>query len=61
MDPNQIYKDFCRALLEEDKETASDLHAMLSDWLSWGGFEPAWGVNGRKQFFTFNPATGRLE
>jgi hypothetical protein len=61
MDPNQTYKDFCHALLEENKEAACESYNALRCWIEKGGFEPTWGENGRKQFFSFNPLTGRLE
>ncbi len=60
MDPDQAYQDFCRALLEEDAETARERYNGLRAWMERGGFEPAWTPAQRKQFFTFDPRTGRL-
>lgn len=60
MDPDQAYRDFCRALLEEDAETARELHEGLRRWMAGGGFEPAWTKAQRRQFHTFDPAAGRL-
>lgn len=60
MDPDQAYRDFCRALLEEDADRARELHEGLTGWIAGGGLEPAWRPSDRRQFFTFDPATGRL-
>lgn len=60
MDPDQAYKDFCRALLEEDAEHARESYNALRAWIERGGFEPGWTPAARKQFFTFDPSAGRL-
>lgn len=63
MDPNETYRLFCIALLEENIDDAKEAYANLRAWLDRGGFEPsAWGTSpiARKQFFTFNPRAGRL-
>lgn len=60
MDPNACYREFCRALLEEDAEQAKESYNALRAWLDRGGFEPAWRDSDRRQFFTFNPSTGRI-
>lgn len=61
MDPNEAYKNWCRALLEEDKEAACEAYEALRGWLERGGFEPDWRPQDRKQFFQFNPRTGTLQ
>lgn len=63
MDPNETYRLWCRALLEEDTEAAKEFYGYLRAWFDKGGFEPAaFEVNplARRQFFQFNPQTGRL-
>lgn len=60
MDPTQAYKDFCRALLEEDASRARESYNAVRVWLDKGGFEPSWTPAERRQFFTFDPSTGRL-
>ena len=65
MDPNECYAAWCRALLEENADDEAKVqYNALRAWLDRGGFEPsAWSVNSlaRRQFFRFNPSTGRLE
>ncbi len=60
MDPNETYRLFCKALLEENAAAAREAHQTLATWIDRGGFEPTWGKAARRQFFTFNPSTGRL-
>lgn len=64
MDPNEAYSIFCRALLEEDKDAAREAYANLRVWIERGGFEPlAFETHpiARRQFFQFNPRSGRIE
>jgi len=63
MDPNETYRLFCIALLEEDREAAKEAYENLRAWIERGGFEPIkWETHpfARRQFFTFNPRTGQL-
>lgn len=63
MDPEECYKEFCRALLEEDRETACERYNALRAWMERGGFEPVTfrtKPSARRQFFSFNPSTGQL-
>ena len=60
LDPTECYRRFCVALLEEDTDEAREAYNDLRAWLERGGFEPVWTPVQRRQFFTFNPSTGRL-
>ena len=62
MDPNETYKHWWRALLEEDANAAREAYEDIREWLDRGGFEPKVFLDPivRKQFFTFNPRTGML-
>mgnify|MGYP006277797969 CR=1 FL=1 len=63
MDPNETYKLFCIALLNEDADEAREAYTNLRVWLERGGFEPMeWSTHpfARRQFFTFNVRTGQL-
>lgn len=61
MDPNETLRLMAIALLEENADEAREHYENLQDWFAKGGFEPAWTHMSRKQFFSFNPRTGRLE
>lgn len=64
MDPNTAYEMFCRALLEEDAESAREAYCNLRAWIERGGFEPlAFSTHpfARRQFFAFNLRAGRLD
>jgi hypothetical protein len=63
MDPNETYRLFCVALLNENADDAREAYADLRAWLERDGFEPlefSTHPFARKQFFTFSPQTGRL-
>lgn len=60
MDPNEALRLFAVALLEEDKDEACEHYENIRSWLERGGFEPDWKHVSRRQFFQFNPTTGRL-
>ena len=63
MDPNETYRLFCVALLNEDAEEARETHANLCAWIKRGGFEPlefSTHPFARRQFFAFNQQTGCL-
>jgi hypothetical protein len=60
MDPNEALRLFAIALLEEDADDAREHYENIRTWLERGGFEPSWSTCSRKQFFTFNPSTGRI-
>jgi hypothetical protein len=62
MDPNETYRLFVRALLEEDADAAREAYSNLRAWMERGGFEPDAFSNplARKQFFMFSRRTGRL-
>lgn len=60
MDPNETFKRWQLALLEEDTTEAKEAYNNLRAWLERGGFEPNWRPQDRKQFFQFNPNTGAL-
>lgn len=62
MDPNELYKAWCRAVLSEDKLTANEAYIAIRAWLDRGGFEPeAFSVpSTRKQFFQYDLITGRI-
>lgn len=68
MDPNETLWEWACAVLSENRERANDAYFALRDWLERGGFEPAWegrlrdrGLPRRKQFFSYDPRTGRME
>lgn len=61
VDPNETYRLWWRAVLAEDRDAANEAYFALRAWFDRGGFEPAWGPNGRRQFFTFNPRTGMID
>jgi hypothetical protein len=61
MDPNEALHLLAIALLEENADEAREHYENLRAWLERGGFEPDWKHLSRKQFFSFNPRTGRLE
>ena len=61
MDPTACYKRWWRAVLQEDTDEARAAYHDLRTWLDRGGFEPGWSPAERKQFFTFNPRTGKVE
>ena len=62
MDPNEAYRRWWRALLEENADEAREAYLSLRAWFDRGGFEP--GAFGdpkvRRQFFQFDLRTGRL-
>lgn len=66
--PNETLMDWAIAVLQEDRARANEHYAALRAWLERGGDEPEWEqvVDGwrlpsRKQFFSFNPNTGRIQ
>lgn len=69
MDPNECLMRWARAVLSEDRSEANDAYEDLRSWMERGGFEPSWGerntrgvtLPSRKQFFSYNPLTGRME
>ena len=61
MDPNETLRLLAIAILEENKSEACEHYENLKNWLARGGFEPAWTHMSRRQFFSFNPRTGRIE
>lgn len=63
MDPNETYRLWCVALLNENAEDAREAYENLRTWIERGGFEPTeWETHpfARRQFFSFDPRTGRL-
>ena len=60
MDPNETLRLLGKALLEEDADTAREFHGYLTEWMRRGGFEPAWTHLSKRQFQSFDPATGML-
>jgi len=63
MDPNETYHLWCVAVLNEDADGAREAYASLRAWMERGGFEPlefSTHPFARRQFFTFDPRTGRL-
>lgn len=60
MDPNETLRLLAKALLEEDVDAAREFHSYLVSWLANGGFEPHWGCMSKRQFESFDPATGML-
>jgi len=63
MDPKETYRLWTIAVLEENTEEAKEHFANLHDWLARGGFEPPqwWDPAASRNFFRFNPTTGRIE
>ena len=57
MDPNETLKLFVHALRDGDHDAAIEHYEELSDWITRGGFEPAWR-GAKKVFDAFNPETG---
>lgn len=60
MDPNETLRLMAKALLEEDADAAREFHGYLVSWLAKGGFEPHWTPMSKRQFESFDPATGML-
>lgn len=63
MDPNETYRQWFLALLEERADDAREHYEALRAWFGKGGFEPKifeTCPHARRQFFQFNTQTGRL-
>ena len=68
MDPNACLLDWAYAVLAEDRMEANEHYSALRSWMERGGFEPDWGkadadgrgLPSRKQFFSYDPRTGRI-